>query len=98
MMSTQQKSLRRRRYLEILRGAARVANWALIQPIARWNKRRATIATLSKLDDRILADIGIERGEIEQVANWQLRHLGSSPTVEPIPPPVRPVNAVWRTA
>jgi uncharacterized protein YjiS (DUF1127 family) len=33
-----------------------------------WNERRATFAELDALDDRILADIGLSRGEISQVA------------------------------
>jgi uncharacterized protein YjiS (DUF1127 family) len=32
-------------------------------------RKRTTIAELSKLDDRLLRDIGIERGQIEEVAN-----------------------------
>jgi uncharacterized protein YjiS (DUF1127 family) len=34
-----------------------------------WNERRSTYAELEGLDDRILADIGLSRGEIAQVAD-----------------------------
>ena len=36
--------------------------------IKSWNERRSTYAELEGLDDRILADIGLSRGEISQVA------------------------------
>lgn len=36
--------------------------------IKTWNERRSTYAELEGLDDRILADIGLSRGEIAQVA------------------------------
>ena len=56
---------------------------ALIGPIVRWERRRATIRTLSSLDDRMLADIGISRNEIEQLARGRLpRH--SEPSVSPV--------------
>ncbi|CAM9829730.1 unnamed protein product, partial [Phaeothamnion confervicola] len=36
--------------------------------IKNWNERRSTFLELDGLDDRTLADIGLSRGEIEQVA------------------------------
>jgi uncharacterized protein YjiS (DUF1127 family) len=36
--------------------------------IKSWNERRSTYAELEGLDDRILADVGLSRGEISQVA------------------------------
>ncbi|MBL8807500.1 MAG: DUF1127 domain-containing protein [Rhodospirillales bacterium] len=40
----------------------------LFARIKSWNERRATFLELEALDDRILADIGLTRGEIAQVA------------------------------
>lgn len=40
----------------------------LFARIKGWNERRATALELEALDDRILADIGLTRGEISQVA------------------------------
>ncbi|MBI1245926.1 MAG: DUF1127 domain-containing protein [Alphaproteobacteria bacterium] len=40
----------------------------LFARIKGWNERRATFLELEALDDRILADIGLTRGEIAQVA------------------------------
>jgi uncharacterized protein YjiS (DUF1127 family) len=39
-----------------------------IARLKSWNERRATFAELESLDDRILADIGLSRSEISQVA------------------------------
>ncbi len=40
----------------------------LVARFKAWNERRATFAELEGLDDRILADIGLSRSEIAQVA------------------------------
>lgn len=40
----------------------------LFARIKGWNERRSTFLELEALDDRILADIGLSRGEIAQVA------------------------------
>lgn len=42
---------------------------AAIARLKSWNERRATFAELESLDDRILADIGLSRSEISQVAS-----------------------------
>nr|WP_236045159.1 MULTISPECIES: DUF1127 domain-containing protein [Pseudooceanicola] len=45
--------------------------WAithLLTAITDWNDARATRRALSRLDDRELADIGLNRGDIEAVA------------------------------
>ena len=39
----------------------------LIAPVVRWTRRRRTINELRELDDRMLADIGITRGDISLV-------------------------------
>jgi uncharacterized protein YjiS (DUF1127 family) len=36
----------------------------LWQPLARWSDRRRAIGRLTELDDRLLADIGLRRGDI----------------------------------
>ena len=53
---------------------------ATLQPFAgiadAWRaaaRRRETIEELSKLDDRLLRDFGIERGQIEEVASTVAR-------------------------
>ena len=40
---------------------------SIVKPVRRWHNRRKAIAELSRLDDRMLADIGIMRNEITQV-------------------------------
>ena len=40
----------------------------LFETIRRWHRRNATIAELSSLDDHLLADIGITRGNLSEVA------------------------------
>lgn len=101
-MSTQQNFHMQHRYSRILRGVLSLINRAIIQPIARWNERRATIMALSSLDDRMLADIGLTRGEIAQLANGRIPRGGStcssSSASKPIPPPVGPVDEMRRAA
>ena len=48
--------------------AAGTAFKAAIARLKSWNERRVTHAELESLDDRILADIGLSRSEIGQVA------------------------------
>ncbi len=40
----------------------------LIDTIRRWQRRSSTAAKLNQLDDRLLADIGLVRGNIAEVA------------------------------
>lgn len=54
---------------------ASVTGW-----VARMNERRRVIDELYAMDDRTLADIGITRGEIEDVVNGKL-----AKTLEPVP-------------
>ncbi len=44
----------------------------ILATVRRWHRRNATITELNKLDDRMLADIGIVRSDILDVA----RRLG----------------------
>ena len=39
----------------------------MIESIRRWRTRNAAIATLSRMDDRRLADIGITRSDIARI-------------------------------
>jgi uncharacterized protein YjiS (DUF1127 family) len=41
----------------------------LVAPIAAWNRARQTANQLYKLEDRMLLDIGVVRGDIEWVAS-----------------------------
>ncbi len=44
----------------------------IFETVRRWHRRNATVTDLSKLDDRMLADIGIVRSDIRNLA----RRLG----------------------
>ncbi len=39
----------------------------MIESIRRWRARNAAIATLTRMDDRLLADIGISRADIPRI-------------------------------
>lgn len=41
---------------------------SLVAAVVEWNEVRVTRAALSKLSDRELADIGLNRGDIEFIA------------------------------
>jgi uncharacterized protein YjiS (DUF1127 family) len=41
----------------------------LVAPIAAWNRARQTANQLYKLEDRMLLDIGVVRGDIEWLAS-----------------------------
>jgi uncharacterized protein YjiS (DUF1127 family) len=51
-----------------LRALARAAR-AMVAGAARWWERRATQAALTRCNDRVLADIGIEREDIPLIAH-----------------------------
>ena len=42
---------------------------SLAEAFERWNIRRSTYLTLRELDDRLLADIGLHRGMLHDVAD-----------------------------
>lgn len=64
---------------ELLAGFVRTA---IVEPFRRWRLRTRTRAELSALDDSMLRDIGIERGQIdgiaEAVANGQAFDRGEA--------------------
>ena len=41
--------------------------FSLIESIRRWRARNAAIASLIRMDDRLLADIGINRSDIPRI-------------------------------
>lgn len=45
-----------------------MADGGVIEPIRLWNRSRETARQLQALDDRMLADIGLNRGDIDGVA------------------------------
>ncbi len=55
-----------------------------VYAIRAWRQRSAAIAELSRLDDRLLNDIGIDRNEIRAVVNGMLSRP-SAPTHRPAP-------------
>ncbi len=55
-----------------------------IDAVRMWRQRRAAIAELSRLNDHLLKDIGIDRNEIRAVVNGMLSRP-SAPTHHPAP-------------
>ena len=53
------------------------AGWTLedelVRPLRQWNRSRATAKTLSAMDDRMLSDIGMVRGDIDWVSETMAR-------------------------
>ena len=52
-----------------------------IRGIAAWQERRRLVHRLSSLNDRLLADIGIERADIPEVARGKLVREAPAPFV-----------------
>ena len=61
----------------ILRLARRVRR-SIVEPFARRRRRGVAIAQLRALDDSLLADIGLTRGEIEVAVDGMLTRRGKS--------------------
>ena len=61
----------------IVRSVRRIAGG-----IAAWQERRRLVQRLSSLDDRLLADIGIERADIPEVARGKVVREAPAPFVE----------------
>jgi uncharacterized protein YjiS (DUF1127 family) len=67
---------------------ARLIRRSVLEPYARGRRRRIAIAALVALDDRLLADIGLRRGDIEPTVDGMLarRDDASPPPVTRFPP------------
>jgi uncharacterized protein YjiS (DUF1127 family) len=55
-----------------LTGLAGLARRHLLEPLARRSERRNALAELAALDDRLLADIGLQRSDIQLAIDGQL--------------------------
>ena len=53
----------------------------LTSSVSQWLERRRTIVKLSRLDDRILADIGIERADIAEAVRSGRRSVQRRPDI-----------------
>jgi uncharacterized protein YjiS (DUF1127 family) len=66
---------------------------SFVGAIVRWHRQRHDIMELQRMDDRLLADIGITRGEAEHMVRngrW------SKPSFEPEAfPATRPSVLIW---
>ncbi len=74
------KNTEEARRLTPWRAVSAFVSSTLIDPLLRQRNRNVTIAELKKLDDRILDDIGLERGAIAYVAHEMVKakHPGVS--------------------
>jgi len=64
---------------------------SLFGRLKSWNERHSTFLELEGLDDRTLADIGLSRGEIAQVAAGH--YVRSETGFKHVAKPVQPANA-----
>ena len=55
---------------------ARLVRGFILEPYARRRRRRIAVAQLRSLDDRLLADIGLTRGQIELAVDGMLPRRG----------------------
>ena len=74
-------------------GATRLLRGYLLAPLARRSQRRQALAALAAMDDRLLADIGLQRGDIELAVDGRL----ADPRVTPRAP-ARPAAAAAANA
>jgi len=58
---------------EVLAGFHGLSLGALVATLMTWNAQRITRNKLSALSDRELADVGLERADIEAVAQGRFR-------------------------
>lgn len=61
-----------------LQRLARLVRRFIVEPYARRRRRRIAIAQLRLLDDHLLADIGLTRGQIELAVDGMLSRRGNS--------------------
>jgi uncharacterized protein YjiS (DUF1127 family) len=57
---------------------ARLVHRLILEPYARRRRRRIAIAQLRSLDDHLLADIGLARGQIELAVDGMLSRRGKT--------------------
>ena len=94
----EQARMERARAVRALFRGARRALAQAFRGIALWRRRRATLRALQGLDDRMLKDIGLYRGEIWSTADMIAqgleppRHAGR-PAVDAAPAPAGPEPA-----
>lgn len=67
----------------------------LFEHLAAWRAERKTRAELHRLSDQVLRDIGIERGQIDDVARAMARVVAAPPArptavIAPLPVPSAP--------
>jgi uncharacterized protein YjiS (DUF1127 family) len=55
-----------------------------LRRLRTWRKRHLTIRELERLDDHLLADIGLDRGRIRFVVDG-LTEVSARPAREPVP-------------
>lgn len=55
-----------------LQRLARLVRCSILEPYARRRRRRIAIAELRSLDDHLLADVGLTRGQIERAVHGRL--------------------------
>jgi uncharacterized protein YjiS (DUF1127 family) len=69
---------------------ARLVRRFIVEPHARTRRRRIAVAQLRSLDDRLLADIGLARGQIELAVDGMLARSGHTLS--------RPAGRFWPAA
>jgi len=98
MLTIWTHSIARAAGVEIPQGRLPIATasprgFPLVRRLARawrgWRDRRETLRALQRLDDRLLADIGLSRGMIDGVADGLIR---SRPANDNLPPQREPAN------
>jgi uncharacterized protein YjiS (DUF1127 family) len=57
---------------------ARLVRHFIVEPYARGRRRRIAIAQLEAMDDRLLADIGLTRGQIELAVDGKIARRGDT--------------------
>jgi len=60
-------------------GTAALLRRYLLEPMARRSQRRHAVAALVALDDRLLADIGLRRGDIKLAVDGRLTDRRAAP-------------------
>ena len=74
MLTPEQRAELTRRVIERARAYRAEAIKDLFRRLFGWIRRRSAAAQLHALDDRMLKDIGLNRGDIEQAVHGPERH------------------------